>query len=133
MDYFFHFFPVQVMTDILTHTNQAMAALQRPSAYPLEKAELLRWFGIQLAMAVEPKRGGIDAYFEKQVNWDTVHTAGNYEDRFKMNQCRFQSIKDSMCFCTGSNMLHVDEVELNQIPPFLLSFFFSLSHTYRYT
>ena len=56
---------------------------------PLSKGELIKWFGIRLVMAVEPRRGPLRTYWKSESDAGVVSTAANYEGCFGMKLSRF--------------------------------------------
>ena len=71
LDYFLLLFPENLVWKTLEATNEAMqekAQMRRNgSTYAeLTQGELLKWFGIELAMAVQPVSGGINIYLAEE-------------------------------------------------------------------
>jgi hypothetical protein len=98
-DFFRLLFPMRFMNEVIIPlTNQKLNTLQQSILQP---DEFLLFLGITLSMALQPIRGGIDAYWgvEKGIN-DTIYTPGNYGHRFKMSKHRFKCIRRCMTFGT---------------------------------
>jgi len=81
--YFLHFLPLKVVASILRQTNEEMH--DRGYVGNLSKRELFRWMGVQLAMCIEPKGGGIDSYWNSAEDGETAHQEENFLQRFKMS------------------------------------------------
>ena len=87
MDYFLHFFPLQVVQSMLEQTNKEMA--NRGYVGNVSKGELFRWMGVQLTMCIQPQRGGIESYWKSPEDQETVYQGGNFSQRFKMSRKRY--------------------------------------------
>lgn len=94
MDYFEMMFPVDEWDHIVTETNQMMLSLGRYQ--PTTKAEVLKYLGLRLCMALERKHLDIAAYWNTEVDEGTVFQPENYGSRFGMSRNRFQLL--SRCF-----------------------------------
>jgi hypothetical protein len=110
IDFFRLLFPMRFLNDVvipLTNgkLNQFGLSLLQPDEFQL-------FLGITLSMALQPIRGGIDAYWatDNGTN-DSVYTPGNYGERFKMPKHRFKSIRKCMTFGTTAQTTPVAGVE----------------------
>ena len=96
MDYFLHFFPLQVVQSMLEQTNKEMA--NRGYVGNVSKGELFRWMGVQLTMCIQPQRGGIESYWKSPEDQETVYQGGNFSQRFKMSRKRYLQIRECLRF-----------------------------------
>ena len=96
--YFYHFFPMKAIPTMLAATNHLMK--ERHGVGTISKGELIKWFGVQLAMCIEPRRGGVDAYFDPMEKDGTTFTGANMAKRFQMSKRRYQKIKECLRFHT---------------------------------
>jgi hypothetical protein len=72
----------------------------------LNKEEFITFLGITLCMALQPVRGGLDAYWSVTSAIDnTVYTPHNYGERFKMSKARFKAIRKYMT-CAPPEHVH---------------------------
>ena len=78
-------FPMDSIPSILDYTNINLLAKKKA---PLSKGELIKWLGIRLAMAVEPRRGPLPTYWKSESDAGVVSTAANYEGHFGMKLSR---------------------------------------------
>jgi hypothetical protein len=85
-DIFSFSFPMPYLTNIVKLTNNNLGNNLTSAG------ELLKYFGIRLAMSREPTRGGIDQYWGTKKNNDTVDIPKNYGERFNMGKSRFKSL-----------------------------------------
>ena len=92
-------FPIKFMNEMIVPlTNQKLMALRQSILKP---EEFILFLGITLSMALQPIRGGIDAYWAVDNGiTDTIYSPGNYGDRFKMSKQRFKFIRRCMTFGT---------------------------------
>jgi hypothetical protein len=100
-DYFRLIFLIRFMLDaIIPLTNAKLNALSQSELKP---EEFILFLGITLSMALQPVRGGIDAYWTvtNDIN-DTIYTPGDYGKRFKMPKHRFKEIR--RCITSGSTV-----------------------------
>lgn len=74
------------------------AKLQSVNKQTIQETEILKFFGITLAMALDPCRGGVEAYFDTVEHSDesTVKVARNYTERFGMSKTRFLYIRSCL-------------------------------------
>ena len=77
--YFYLMFPMDSIPSILDYTNTILLAKKKA---PLSKRELIKWLGIRLVMAVEPRRGPLPTYWKSESDAGVVSTAANYEGCF---------------------------------------------------
>ena len=94
--YFYHFFPMKTIPKILDATNGLMK--ERYGYGNISKGELVKWFGIQLAMCIEPRRGGVDAYFDPMHKDGSSYTGADMAKRFEMNKARYMKIRECLRF-----------------------------------
>ena len=88
--YFYLMFPMDSIPSILDYTNINLLAKKKA---PLSKRELIKWLGIRLAMAVEPRRGPLP---ESESDAGVVSTAANYEGCCGMKLSRFTDINSCL-------------------------------------
>ncbi|KAL5475280.1 hypothetical protein EMCRGX_G027361 [Ephydatia muelleri] len=94
MEYYFYFmFPMDSIPSILEYTNINLLTKKKA---PLTKGEIIKWLGIRLAMAVEPRRGPLPTYWKSESDVGVVSTAANYEGRFGMKLSRFTDISSCL-------------------------------------
>ena len=108
MDYFLHFFPLQVVQSMLEQTNKEM--VNRGYLGNVSKGELFRWMGVQLTMCIQPQRGGIDSYWKSPEEEGTVYHGGNFSQRFKMSRKRYLKIRECLRFADPVGEHDVGEV-----------------------
>ena len=77
--YFYLMFPMDSIPSILDYTNTILLAKKKA---PLSKRELIKWLGIRLVMAVEPRRGPLPTYWKSESDAGVVSTAANDEGCF---------------------------------------------------
>ena len=91
MEYYFYLmFPMDSIPSILEYTNINLLAKKKA---PLTKGEMIKWLGIRLAMAVEPRRGPLPTYWKSERDVGVVSTA---EGRFGMKLSRFTNISSCL-------------------------------------
>ena len=94
MEYYFYLmFPMDSIPSILEYTNINLLAKKKA---PSTKGEMIKWLGIRLAMAVEPRRGPLPTYWKSESDVGVVSTAANYEGRFGMKLSRFTDIRSCL-------------------------------------
>ena len=94
MEYYFYLmFPMDSIPSILEYTNINLLTKKKA---PLTKGEIIKWLGIRLAMAVEPRRGLLPTYWKSESDVGVVSTAANYEGRFGMKLSRFTDISSCL-------------------------------------
>ena len=72
----------------------------------ISKPELIKFFGLRVAMAVEPRKGGLPEYWKTEAAYKpmkTVRTAANYLERFGMSRHRFQLISSCLRLALPEN------------------------------
>ena len=106
--YFYHFFPMKTIPKILDATNGLMK--ERYGYGNISKGELVKWFGIQLAMCIEPRRGGVDAYFNPKDDDETSYTGADMAKRFEMNKARYMKIRECLRFHTHEGENSIENV-----------------------
>ena len=108
MDYFLHFFPLQVVQSMLEQTNKEM--VNRGYVGNVSKGELFRWMGVQLTMCIEPKRGGIDSYWKSPEDKETMYQGGNFSQRCKISRKRYLEIRECLRFADPVGEHDIGEV-----------------------
>ena len=83
-------YPMCGLDSMLQHTNQN--AVANGISQCVNKGEFLKFLGLRLAMACEPRRGPISVYWETCSEAGTVYTGADFGSRFKMSRHRFQDI-----------------------------------------
>jgi hypothetical protein len=98
-DCFRLFFPEQIMQTILDLTNHNIAADATRIGGAISRGELLKYFGLRLAMALEPC-GSIDNYWNKpgapNETLQSIRQPRNFGDRFGMSRNRFRCIERNL-------------------------------------
>ncbi len=95
LDYFEFLFPINTISLLVSNTNRVLANKRMKT---LCKGELYRWFGIRLAMAVEPRRGPLTTYWETSTREDSVRVPANFGERMGMQRHRFEQIQSCLSF-----------------------------------
>ena len=122
--YFLLFFPISLMLTAQDQTNAALSSKVRAGNQgPVSAGELLRWLGIRLAMAVEPKRGDLKTYWLDKDTEGSVFTASNYHSRFKMSRHRFEFITQKIRFNNIPTAAESEMVGYSPSFPSLTAFF----------
>ena len=62
----------------------------------VSKGELIKWLGLQVATAAEPRRGSITVYWKNCSEEGTVFNPADYGTRFHMSCHRFQDITSAL-------------------------------------
>ncbi len=67
----------------------------------LSRGELWKYFGLRLAMAIDPCGGPIDDFWKQpsDENEITIRQARNYGNRFSMSKNRFKCIERNLQYC----------------------------------
>lgn len=99
-DYVILMLPMQALANTITLTNINLSKTQVSPGLksPINLGSLLKWIGIRLAMVLEPRRGGLAAYWQESDDLTTVYTAANFGKRFNMSKNRFEIIQQSLQF-----------------------------------
>ena len=122
--YFLLFFPISLMLTAQDQTNTALSFTVRAgNQAPVSAEELLRWLGIRLAMAVEPKRGDLKTYWLDKDTEGSVYTASNFHSRFKMSRHRFEFITQKIRFNNIPTAAESEMVGYSPSFPSLTAFF----------
>ena len=116
-DFFQLLFPGKLVWKTLEATNEAMqekAQMRRNgSTYAtLTHGELLKWFGIELAMAVQPVSGGIDIYWAEERLPNQSLRGLAFGKWSGMSKNRFLLIKECLRFKPGMDENGIDGVRL---------------------
>ena len=119
-----------LIAKILPYTNQELLVKRRAVT---TEGELLKFFGFTLlAMAIDPCRGGIQAYWESITNSETTLSGRNYGVRFGMSRHCFMELR-SYLRCTPrvmqedvqiivENGIEQDKDQWYHIRPFVAAF-----------
>jgi hypothetical protein len=87
---FYRMFPMASIDQIIAATNVVMK--QRNLGKPTTRGELLKCFGLRLAMVIEPRKGGVEAYWNAEDSPETTFTPADFQGRFQMSCSRFKRI-----------------------------------------
>jgi len=92
LSYFLLLFPMTFLTSqIVEYTNFNLREARKPIT---DKAEMLRFLGITLAMSLDPVRGGLKSYWDdNDVIEESIYQKKCYGSRFLMTRHRFQDIR----------------------------------------
>jgi hypothetical protein len=101
LDCFRLFFPEKCVETILNFTNQNINSDLHKTGDILNRGELLRYFGIRLAMAIDPCGGPIDDFWKipSEEHEETIRQCRNYGQRFFMSKNRFKCIERNLQYC----------------------------------
>jgi hypothetical protein len=91
-DYIRLLFPIRFIHDVMIPiTSQSLNSHRQAE---INYSEFITFLGITLAMALQPIRGGVDAYWCVQKSMDgTIYLPGNYGERFNMSRQRLKLIR----------------------------------------
>lgn len=118
IDIFNSLFPMDFLrNDILYYTGMELHSSNKQT---IHEWEILKFFGIILAMALDPCRGGIDAYFDSVIDADTVIAGRNYASRFGMSKTRFLTIRSCLRLTSGEEDMNNDPWRM--VRPFIDAF-----------
>lgn len=96
-DCFRLFFPEQFVQTILDLTNHNIALDTARVGGTLQRGELWKYFGLRLAMALEPVGGPTDNYWNKPVAaQESIRQPRNFGERFSMSRNRFRCIERNL-------------------------------------
>jgi hypothetical protein len=95
--YFLLLFPMTfLITTVIPNTNNNLRANRKPVT---NKAELIRFFGLTLSMALDPTRGGIRSYWDDNADLgETIYQRKSYLTRFHMTRTRFEDLRKYLSF-----------------------------------
>lgn len=96
LQYFETFFPQDSVSQTLKATNEVM--VNKDITTPLSKGEYYKWLGIQLTMAVQPVRGGVDAYWSDGREEESCFLGPGLGKWSGMSKNRYLNIRGSLCF-----------------------------------
>ncbi|DAZ96673.1 TPA: hypothetical protein N0F65_009236 [Lagenidium giganteum] len=88
-------FPMHFVTTVLQHSNDK---LSRQGFRTFQEGDLFRWLGIRLEMTIEPRRGDVKVYWERQAREGSIATSANYRERFGMGRHCFEHILHALSF-----------------------------------
>jgi len=94
IDYFLKCFPTNMWARILAYTNAKMESTHL--AANVTMTELVKFFGIRLAMSLEHGHGDVDSFWK--TTSDTFCLPSNYLLRTGMTCTRFKKISRGLCF-----------------------------------
>ena len=110
IDYFFHFYPMQTVQQTLNCMGERLA---RKRYNPISKGEFFKWLGIRLAMTIEPRRGGIQAYWKEGEDPHTFSLGASMGSRAKMSRHRFEEIQECLAFCSMHDGIAPEDVSVH--------------------
>ena len=122
-DYFSLMYPMCGLDSMLQNTNQN--AVANGISQCVSKGEFLKFLGLRLAMACEPRRGPISVYWETGSEAGAVYTGADFGSRFKMSRHRFQDIQKVFSFAPPHNDVHTSDVSHAKSPHYYYSFVYS--------
>lgn len=95
--YFLLLFPMAFLAAvIIPNTNNNLRDARKQLT---EKAELLRFFGLTLSMSLDPTRGGVESYWDDNVDLEgSIYQNKSYGTRFGMTRHRFQDLRRYLSF-----------------------------------
>ena len=64
----------------------------------VSKGEFIKWLGLRVAMAAEPRQGSINVYWQYSFEEGTVFSPADYGTRFGMSRHHFQDITSALNF-----------------------------------
>jgi hypothetical protein len=117
---FYRLFPMQVLDIMVNATNDEI--IRRRLGARVTKGELLKAIGMRLAMTLEPRRGGLEAFFTNGAQEGTTFTNANYAERFKMSFVRFKNIWQAF------RLTAPRDIALQPVRSFCYNFSFSLTN-----
>jgi hypothetical protein len=89
-DYFILFWDKAVLEAMVRHTSENLQDEKKAS---VSKGELLKYFGVRLYMAINPIRGTLERYWDKNTEVESpLSIAHNVGERLKMSLSRFNLI-----------------------------------------
>lgn len=95
LSFFRLLFPMKFLNETIIPTTNIV--LERFRHKTTNAPEFIKFLGITLSMALEPSRGGLDAYwYTTEAMNNTIYTHRGYTERFKMSRDRFKSLRK--CF-----------------------------------
>ena len=95
--YFLLLFPMLFLTTVVIPCTNNNLTVARKHA--TDKAELLRFFGLTLAMALDPTRGGVRSYWDDNFEMEeTIYQKKSFLDRFEMTRHRFEDLRRYLSF-----------------------------------
>ena len=95
VDYFYLMYPIIGMATTLRLINECMDTKGKQHVF---KGEFIKWLGLRVAMAAEPRRGSITVYWKHSSEEGTVFSPADYGTRFRMSRHRFQDIISALNF-----------------------------------
>lgn len=107
-DYFYKFFPPKLVTLMIEMTNARL--VDKRIRNVATRGEMYKWLGIRLAMALEPCKGGSQAYWSKTDDEGKFSRGANFEERTSMTYNRFRDIAENLAFCAPHGGIREDEV-----------------------
>ena len=95
----------------LTNNNLSNQSGRPSVKAPINIGILFQWLGIKLAMVLEPRRGPSSIYWNVQDSEETIYTAANFGQRFKMTKNRYETILQCLTF--GERDIEVILISIN--------------------
>jgi hypothetical protein len=95
LDFFYMMFPMNfLISRMVPYTNQELLRRRRTLT---TEGEMIRFLGLTLAMAIDPCRGGLPAYWENvDPHSEIIFTGRHYGTRFGMSRNRFLELRSYM-------------------------------------
>ncbi|EEY59515.1 uncharacterized protein PITG_12071 [Phytophthora infestans T30-4] len=88
-------YPWSAIQSTIKHTNDKLAARRQRT---IPEGDLFRFLGVRLAIAVEPRRGALRTYWEKDILEDFVGAPPNFGERFGVSRHTFEPISGALSF-----------------------------------
>jgi hypothetical protein len=107
------------LAEMVRNTNWK---LTQNSWSPTSSQEFLKYLGLRLAMSVEPRRGGISAYFRSDLSSGvdkTIRTCPCYKEKFGMSESRFRQLTKCLQI---SHPNDISDDPWHSIRPFVTAF-----------
>ena len=67
---------------------------------PITTGEFFKWLGISLAMTIEPRQGGIQAYRKEGEDSHTFSLGASMVSMAKMSRHCFEELQECLAFCS---------------------------------
>jgi hypothetical protein len=112
IDYLMKVFPPKLVKLMVDSTNDRMR--KRGLNCPVTAGEIYQYLGIRLGMALEPRKGGLKAYWMTSMDQHGFSQGANYQKRTGMSFSRFDNINSNLAFCP-----HHDGIRENEVRSFL--------------
>ena len=119
VDHFYLMYPMVGMPTTLRHINECMDSKGKQH---VSKGEFIKWLGLRVAMAAEPRRGPITVYWQHSFEEGTVFSPADYGTRFGMSRHRFQDITSALSFAPLKSASECKNDPWYPIRPFVEAF-----------